>query len=349
MLRWAHGNAARWFEVGHGLNLTLRLSGKRRLQADHLPTFLHGNPQSATVLVGINPGFDRAGNAKENAWKAASAGRYTSFHIDFFRSIAEARKQSSSRWWTRSLTALRFLSEHDRWLLEQACANERGRLQPLRSWDAYANSGHVAACDLVPWHSTRDGLTGHLLEAIEPRVARSDEVAHVRNALLDVATAVLHGACGHGAKELVFVSVPAFEIAKRICEDFDQTTLTAGDRKMFLGRGTFDGTPVIAFRRQILVQGPWKDFSRPEFRRLAIGQSEDTGWIAAARRWLDEQGRILRGGEISPEKRPANGSGGRIADGRDQGVAKRCRSWRSISTGSGSSCRRPPPTGGSGG
>lgn len=289
LLRWAYRCRDPLAGIARWINQTLRLRGKHGLQAGHLPTFLHGSPKDATVLVGINPGFDEKGNAKENQWKLVSVAQYVRFHVDFFSSIARARGQSSSRWWTRSLTALRFLPDHDAWLRERAHFDKRGRLRQLKAWTEYAASQRVAACDLLPWHSTKDGVTTHLLAAIAREPARSDAVRCARDALLDVACAALLGACGYGAKELVFVSPAAFAIAEGVCRDFVHTTLSSGRRTLRLGRGMFEGTPVIAFDRQILVRGPWKDFGRPEFAAQPIGRANDTGWIAAARRWLDKR------------------------------------------------------------
>ena len=166
---WQYAHFGEQVPLITGLNADLGFQpdDPRYLQANHLPTTAVGR-LNGLVVVSANPGYDPERNACESDYRGQSAERNRSFCADFFHSYPEGVGSTSRYWtWVLGLWKAAFLGEND------VGYNARGR----DLWKvAHAARWPVGGIDLIPFHSSRDGITSQLHKLEDSRwleVARS--------------------------------------------------------------------------------------------------------------------------------------------------------------------------------
>lgn len=130
------------------LNTWLSLTGPMLLQA-HVATTAIGRLDGEIVIISANPGYSAAKNALEDTYRSHSMGTNADFCRRFF---AEYRNVcgGSSPYWTR---VMRFLDIYQ----------SRGyQADPRLLWARTSDSDVLGGLDLLPFHSTKDGVTPHL-------------------------------------------------------------------------------------------------------------------------------------------------------------------------------------------
>lgn len=188
------------------LNASLGLAGPYALQP-HIATTAAGRLDGRFVIVSANPGFSdrplvrnperRSKNAMENGWRSADREQNTGFCRHFFGTYRQVCG-GSSPYWTR---VMRFLQVY----------NGTVGLSPAASgpelWDRAATDDELGGVDLLPFHSTSDGVTPYLYG---PRAVRE---------LREVALATLAMALRHRPEFLLVTSYPGQIL---ICDLMDE-------------------------------------------------------------------------------------------------------------------------------
>ena len=132
----------------------------RRLQPSHLPTTAIGR-LDGLVVVSANPGYNADRNGLENALRSTSADGNEAFCKDFFSRYPEVVNSTSKYWtWVLGLWKEAFLEPDD----------PRHAVRGRALWAlAHREQWPVGGIDLIPFNSSKDGITARLHELQDGR------------------------------------------------------------------------------------------------------------------------------------------------------------------------------------
>jgi hypothetical protein len=158
------------------------------------------------VVIAANPGYSADGNVEELAFRATPGG-----NIDFCRSFFDAAADITKniQWW-RSVV---------KFAHKAATGEEVDDVNQLWAW---ANdSGLVGSVDLIPFHSSNDGITG-LIESSQPQHDRE-----MRDALRLTASEALKMVLRLRPKVVIIVSDAGRHLADEILGgEYEEFTCT---------------------------------------------------------------------------------------------------------------------------
>jgi len=130
------------------INRTLSLSGEVQLQPD-MPCLAIGGLKGV-LLVNANPGWREDLNHLEDSYCRRSKDAYIDLMLNFFERHPEVVGERVT-WWNSALSWVRLL---DDWELRF------GALDGKKKWAKAHQSKLVGGWELVPFHSSKDGVSG---------------------------------------------------------------------------------------------------------------------------------------------------------------------------------------------
>ena len=131
------------------INRSLRLKDKYLLQA-HIATTAIGKLSGGIVVVSANPGFSAGPNALEDAYRCRGTQENRAFCEHFFSEYPRECGAYSPYW--RMVMRL-----HEFYAGEAPAPDTRAL------WEQMAASPAIGGIDLLPFHSTKDGITRFLM------------------------------------------------------------------------------------------------------------------------------------------------------------------------------------------
>jgi hypothetical protein len=191
------------------INQVCSLSGTRELKSDHPPTTAIGSFGNL-VVIAANPHYHEGRNEKEITYREVQ-GKNMEWCRDFFTTAKEHTKDLT--WW---ISVVKFA---------HIALEGRKCKQPEDLWD-WASREFVGAVDLVPFHSSADGVT-KLIECKPSNKSRekNPDAACIRDELRETAIETLKMVLAFKPRVLIVASKPGFNIASKIfdrkyAEDF---------------------------------------------------------------------------------------------------------------------------------
>ena len=180
-----------------------------RLQPRNPPTVAIGSVKNIVVLT-ANPGF---GSLNQNEIKLrADKGGNRSFCSRFFSEHAKHSQQID--WWKR-VVGFAYESSTGR-VFPNASHNSElssGSVAKLDELWHWADCGNIGAVDLIPFHSTKDGLTSKLIGT------RSSSTHHnVLQALRECAKATIRMTLRLGPRVIVVGSLAGAKMTEEVAE-----------------------------------------------------------------------------------------------------------------------------------
>lgn len=136
-------------EVVADLNNSLGLKGLHQLRPDHLPTTAVGR-LNGLVFVSANPGYG-AGNGAEQDFRVLNAESNRRFCEQMFEELP-SKTRTTAPYWTSALGVARY-----------AFDPSGEPLHGLSRWKAAVKQcWQIGGADLIPFHSSRDGILPNL-------------------------------------------------------------------------------------------------------------------------------------------------------------------------------------------
>jgi hypothetical protein len=131
------------------INASLHLAGPYALQT-HMATTAIGRLDGEIVVVSANPGFSAGPNALEDAYRGQGAAQNRAFSEGFFSEYPRVCATYSPYW-----RMVMRLYEH--------YAGEAAAPDTPALWARMADRPQIGGIDLLPFHSTKDGITPFLM------------------------------------------------------------------------------------------------------------------------------------------------------------------------------------------